>query len=94
MDLENTLAVVTTVCQFRLFRFPLFPRACLRQSLTMYRVLTAMGYPVMIHFGVRKQGAAFVGHSWVTLNGRPLAERGSPEFTAVYSYPLPTDREN
>ena len=65
-----------------------FPRPCLRQSLTLYRVLTRMGYPVEIHFGVRKAGDDLQGHSWVTIEGKPVADRTRMDvFKAVYSYP-------
>ena len=75
------------------FQSQLFLRSCLRRSLTLYGALTRMGYPARIHFGVRKQGPSFLGHSWVTLYGRPLAETDAPDvFTTVYSYPLSADR--
>src|SRR5262245_61882766 len=87
-DLADAVSLIVTVCQLRVFRLRPFPRSCLRQSLTMYRALARMGYPVRIHFGVQKRGSALQGHSWVTLAGKPLAEPASPTaFTAVYSYP-------
>ena len=93
LNLDETVAIVARVCRWRLFRSRPFPRSCLRQSLALFRVLTRMGYPVMIHFGVQTRGPAFLGHSWVTLNGRPLAEAESPRrFTSVYSYGLPIDQ--
>ena len=33
-----------------------------------------MGYPVQIHFGVMKDETGFQGHSWVTLEGKAVAE--------------------
>jgi len=82
------VAIVVRVCNLRLFRWPIFPRACLRQSLTLYRTLTRMGYPSEIHFGIRKDGAELRGHSWVTLQGKPVADSAqSGMFKVVYSYP-------
>jgi len=47
-----------------------------------------MGYPVEIHFGVRKDGNALHGHSWITLDGKPLGERNPTDvFRPIYSYP-------
>jgi hypothetical protein len=56
--------------------------------LTLYRVLTHMGYPVELHFGVCKAGDDLQGHSWVTIEGKPVAERtGTYLYKTVYSYP-------
>ena len=84
---DRAVRVVLRVCQFRLFRTRLFPLACLRQSLTLYYTLTRLGYPVMIHFGVRKGKEELRGHSWVTVKGMPMAEGGeSSAYRIVYSY--------
>ena len=90
-ELDSTLGLLKRLCQLRLFRLPPFPRDCMRQSLVLYRALTRMGYPVVIHFGVRKEGSRFEGHSWVTVNSR-LVEEPDPfsAFTRVYSYPVPS----
>jgi hypothetical protein len=88
MKLETMVALVRQLCHLRPFRGSCFPRACLRQALTLYYVLTRMGYPVTIHFGVAKAGDALDGHSWVTIHGQPVAERLEPErWQIVYSYP-------
>jgi hypothetical protein len=56
--------------------------------MALYRVLTRMGYAVEIHFGIHKDGDVLQGHSWVTLDGRCIAERTQTEaFELVYSYP-------
>jgi hypothetical protein len=82
------VTLVRQLCHLRPFRGPCFPRACLRQALALYYVLTRMGYPVTIHFGVAKAGEALDGHSWVTIQGQPVAERLQPErWQIVYSYP-------
>jgi len=79
---------VVRVCHLRLFRVSLFPRACLRQSLALYYLLSRLGYAVTIHFGVRKEEDILQGHSWVTVQGTPLAEHTPVEiFHVVYSYP-------
>jgi hypothetical protein len=91
--MDEAVAIVARVCQWRVFRSRPFPGSCLRQSLALFRVLAQMGYPVTIHFGVQTHGPAFLGHSWVTLNGRALAEPWSPRtYATVYSYPLSVGR--
>ncbi len=88
-DVDRVVAVIARLCQLRFFRHRFFPRACLRQSLVLYRMLNRMGYPARIHFGVQKNGSVFEGHSWVTLNGKPLGERApQAKFATVYSHPL------
>jgi hypothetical protein len=88
LAMDQAVATVVRVCQARLFRLPLFPRPCLRQALALYAVLTRMGYPVAIYFGVRKEGGELHGHSWVTFQGTPVAERTRIDFfTTVYAYP-------
>ena len=87
LDLARVVAIVVRVCQLPLFSVPCFPRPCLRQSLALYRELTRMGYPATIHFGVRRDGSELAGHSWVTVNGVPVAEPRSISSLAVtYSY--------
>ena len=88
LEMERALSIVAWLCRLRIFRLPWFPRACLRQSLALYRVLTRMGYPVEIHFGIHKDREILQGHSWVTLQGRPIADGTRTEvFKLVYSYP-------
>ena len=88
LNVERVARVVERICQIRVFRSRLFPRACVRQSFALYRALTGLGYPVVIHFGVRKNGEMVAGHSWVTLHGQVIAERPSVgRFEPVYSYP-------
>jgi len=84
---DRAVRLVLRVCQLRLFRSWLFPLGCLRQSLTLYYTLTRLGYPVMIHFGVRKGKEELQGHSWVTVKGMPMTEGGeSSAYRIVYSY--------
>src|SRR5262249_19512043 len=88
LEMDRAVQIVVRLCQMRLFYLPIFPRVCLRQSLALYHVLDRMGYPVEIHFGVLKDGNNVYGHSWVTMQGEPLADpaRGGM-FKLVYSYP-------
>ena len=88
MELREAIGIITRVCNLRVFRSRFFPKLCLRQSLTLYRTLKQMGYPVEIHFGVRKDDKNFQGHSWVTMHGEPVADT-APDglFKVVYSYP-------
>jgi transglutaminase superfamily protein len=93
IERDDAVATVVRLCQARLFRLPFFPRSCLRQALALSYVLTRMGYPVTIHFGVRKAGGALHGHSWVTCQGMPVAEHTRTDlFTIVYSYPASAGR--
>jgi hypothetical protein len=93
LEIDRAVETVVQLCHAPLFRLPLFPRPCLRQALALYYVLTRMGYPVTIHFGVCKEGEEFYGHSWMTFQGTPIAERTRTDlFTVVYSYPAPAGR--
>ncbi len=86
-ELEQAIGIVSFVCGLRAFRLRLFPQRCLRQSLTLYRALSRMGFPVEIHFGVVKNQDTFRAHSWVTLEGQPVADTAhSGSFKRVYSY--------
>jgi hypothetical protein len=50
--------------------------------------LTRLGYLVTFHFGVAKVGEVLDGHSWVTVEGQPVAERLPLEhWQIVYAYP-------
>jgi hypothetical protein len=87
--LERAIEIIVRVCHLHPFCGPLFPRTCLRQALALYDMLTYLGYTVTIHFGILKMGEELRGHSWVTLDGEPLAENGDPGscHRIVYSYP-------
>jgi Transglutaminase-like superfamily len=83
---DMVVRLVVRLCRWRCFRGRLFPRLCLRQSLTLYYVLARLGEPVILHVGVSKKGETLLGHSWVTMGGIPVAERRSPEetFQTIY----------
>jgi len=87
--LERTVSIVARVCRMRVFRLPIFPRNCLRQSLALYRFLRRMGYAVRLQVSVHKDGIdALEAHSWVSLHGRPLADSAPPEcFRTLFSFP-------
>jgi hypothetical protein len=88
IELKDAVGIVTRICNLRVFRPPFFSKLCLRQSLALYRTLTQMGYPVEIHFGVRKDDKTLSGHSWVTLKGEVVADTAQTGiFKAVYTYP-------
>jgi hypothetical protein len=94
-ELNETVQLVSRVARLRLFELSVFPRLCLRRSLALYSVLTRMGYPAAIHFGVRKNGCDLHGHSWVTLYGAALGERISGEvFRTIYAYPSDSNRSS
>jgi hypothetical protein len=84
---REVIGVVARVCNLRPFRSRIFPKQCLRQSLCLCRALIALGYPVQIHFGVRKDGRELTGHCWLTIDGKPVADTSdSSTFKPVYSH--------
>jgi hypothetical protein len=98
IDMEQAVRTVVHLCRLGLFRLPIFPRLCLRQALALHYVLTRLGYPAEIHFGVRKAGGDLHGHSWVTVQGcrwpsarertsLPLSTRTRRRETTVYRQP-------
>ncbi len=82
----RVVQIVRRVSGLGVFGLPVFPKLCLRRSLALFRLLSRMGYPVEIHFGVRKDGGNLGGHSWVTLHGNALGERDpADDFRTIYS---------
>jgi Transglutaminase-like superfamily len=93
VELYRAVWVVRRICRLRLFRGPLFAQASLRQALALYHILTRLGYPIAIHFGVYRAGEALRGHSWVTVDGRPVAGRMPPEtLQAIDTFPVAGSR--
>jgi transglutaminase superfamily protein len=87
--LDQVVCIVRRLCRLRCFGGPLFPQVCLRQALTLYHFLSLLGYPVAIHVGVYKAGEALRGHSWVTVEGQPVAECLPPQaLQVIYSFPV------
>jgi hypothetical protein len=53
-----------------------------------------MNYPVDFQLGVSKRTGKVLAHSWVTFEGRPVADnRGNDIFKIVYSYPATTNNK-
>ena len=87
LDPRRIARIVARVSRLRIFDLPVFPRLCMRRALALYAVLARNGFPVEIHFGVRKDGPDLRGHSWITLDGAALGERHSARaFRTVYTY--------
>jgi Transglutaminase-like superfamily len=85
LELDQAVQTMRQIGRLRLFRGPLFPQGCLQQALALYYLLSRLGYPVTIHVGVYQAGEALCGPRWVTVDGRPVAERTPPEGLAVLS---------
>jgi Transglutaminase-like superfamily len=85
--------IVQRVCLLGVFRPPVFPKTCLRQSLALFASLSRMGHPVEIHFGIRREGEGLDGHSWISLDGRPLGERDpASDFRTIYTFAAASGR--
>jgi len=86
LHIDRVVAIVSLLCDLHLFRWPIFPKPCLRHSLALFRALIQIGYSPEIHFGVRK-AHELIGHSWVTLRGHPVpTDSRSGSFKPIYSY--------
>lgn len=83
-----------------LLRFRLLLRygKCFLRSLTLFKFLRRQGWPVEIHFGVRKTGEAdgsITGHSWLVLDGERFMEpEGEEIYTTTYSFPSTGDDDD
>jgi len=64
---------------------------CLLRALTLFVALRRVGCPVRFVSGVRRETSGVVGHAWVELDGRVLAELSEPDnrnsYAVVYEYP-------
>ncbi len=69
---------------------------CLSRSLVLFRLLRQAGCPVVVRFGVAKEGDAISGHCWLEHNGAAVAEEADPRqaFRAIYSYPADASPES
>jgi hypothetical protein len=93
LEPRRVAQIVRRVSRLAVFRLPVFPKPCLRQSLALFRFLSRMGHAVEIHFGVRKDGRDLGGHSWVVLGGRSIGERNpADEFRTIYSHAAASGR--
>lgn len=87
--LQKTVGFMDTLLRYRIFqRYG----KCLLRSLILFRFLRSRGWPVEIHFGVRRTSEGTVditGHSWLVLDGEPFLEAESQmgSFLTTYTYP-------
>ena len=86
--LIKTVGFVDTLLRYRIFqRYG----KCLLRSLILFRFLRLQGWPVEIHFGVRKDlkdTNKITGHSWLVLNSQPFLENEDQQgsYSTTYSY--------
>jgi hypothetical protein len=84
---ERAVRIAIRISHLRLFRSPIFPRHCVRQTLALAYALSRIGQAFTVHFGVRKEGQGLCGHCWITMQEHPVGERAPAQrFTVVYSY--------
>ena len=84
--LEKTVGFVDSLLKYRVFRR--YGR-CLLRTLTLFSFLRGQGWPVEIHFGVRKteEGASDItGHSWLVLESEPFLEDESQRGSFATTY--------
>jgi len=70
--------------------FLMFKPTCLNRCLTLYKFQRECGRPMRIHYGVKqKNEGGLEGHSWLSLDGKPLSPEGDTamEFNETFSYP-------
>jgi hypothetical protein len=89
VKLNKTVGFVDTLLKYRLFQEY---GKCMMRSLALFKLLRRQGWPVEIHFGVRRTEDGkddITGHSWLVLYGEPFLENDFQEysFTTTYSYP-------
>ena len=99
--LDKTVGFTDSLLRYRIFqRYG----KCLLRSLILFLFLRAQGWPVEIHFGVRKTGKdatganetcdanqmGITGHSWLVKNGELFLEEPSQEhgYATTYTYPV------
>ncbi|MHB1389866.1 MAG: lasso peptide biosynthesis B2 protein [Thermoleophilia bacterium] len=101
---DRTLMTKTVGFTDSLLRYRVFQRygKCLLRSLTLFRFLRIQGWPVTIHFGVRKTGEEedgsaapggpdITGHSWLVLDGeRFLEDAPHQKYNTTLHYPTNT----
>lgn len=56
---------------------------CLERSLVTYRLLARAGANVALVLGMRRNGSALTGHSWIELDGRSLDTPKTDEYTPM-----------
>lgn len=62
---------------------------CFPRSLALYWFARRLGYPILFHCGVKKEGSNLDGHAWLTWDCQPFFEPGQhwKQFTVTFSYP-------
>ncbi len=68
----------------------MFQPTCFKRSLILYRFLRENGFPVRIHYGIKRaQEKGNEGHSWVSLDDVPLPPDGDTawEYHQTFVYP-------
>lgn len=92
--LRKTVGFVDSLLKYRPFQQY---GKCLLRSLVLYRFLRLQGWPVEIHFGVRKtdnedthvERTEITGHAWLVLNGQPFLETEEQKGSFVTTYCFP-----
>jgi len=85
---EQVARIVRRIANLSLFRKRWFPRVCLRRALTGFALLSGRRWRPTFVIGVRTTPDGINAHSWLNLEGCPLAERRSvDDFRIVYTYP-------
>jgi transglutaminase superfamily protein len=89
-------AMVRRLDRLRRAGRPLVRSGCLTRAITLYYFLRRAGAPATLHFGmgagIDGDGApadGFAGHSWVELDGEPVAEPRDPRplYAEMLRYP-------
>jgi len=88
--MQKTAGFIDSLLRYRVFRRY---GVCLLRSLVLFRFLRLQGWPVEIHFGVRRLSddiTDITGHSWLVLDQEPFLEEECQQdaYTTTFSYPL------
>jgi hypothetical protein len=79
---ERQIGLLTTAVD-RARNNHLYPMTCLRQALTLQKMLAQHGIPVELKIGVRKEDGELLAHAWIQYQGKIV---GEPEkITETYS---------
>jgi len=61
---------------------------CWKRAAVLHRYLALNGTTTKIVFGMRKSdNGTMQGHAWLELDGRPILETDTPEYTVTYKFP-------
>jgi hypothetical protein len=82
---ERIVELARLACRPRLL---VWRENCLERSLIAYRYLLATGARPSLALGIGHEGAATIGHAWITIGGAPVGEARDPlaRFSEVISY--------